>query len=389
MDERKNEPPTGSDQGSEINHWHQLAESLGATIPAEEAPAPPAPPPAAAEPAGKKKSHRDRTPKARPPRSHWRSLANILGIGGANEPEDTADDETAIEPEAHVEVPAPAPSQFGSAVRPSRPSSQERVDALESLPATQSRLSSEPAAVADRHAAEETVGENALERGHETQAPNSSTEHLAALGLEFDPDEDDISRSKAQSVLESLFQPSPTPFWEEVGSEKDDQQDVDAVRFERQEDVEFVDEETPLQTESVELENRTAERPERTGRSRRGRSRRRRRGRPREESSADVLDASFVDEPASPSDSMLRLEASAELFDKTDEDDDDEFEQTPEYDLIGNKDDDEPSDRNREKKRITSWEEAISVIVERNLQNRPPSNNPSGGPARPSRGRRR
>ena len=153
-----------------------------------------------------------------------------------------------------------------------------------------------------------------------------------------------------------MFQPSPTAFWEELGSET---QDENSVRFERQEDVEFVDEDVVPQTESGETDK---VRPERTGRGRRGRSRRRRRGRPREESSADILDASFSEESAGPSDSMLRLEASAELFDKTVEDE--ESERTSDYDLIAKEDQPEPSaDRSREKKRITSWEEAISVIV--------------------------
>lgn len=382
MDERQDSQEPGSIQGAEQSHWNQLAESLGVKVPAEPTARPTNPVTPIGSTEKQKKLTKDRSAKPQPPKSHWRKLASMLGIGGV--PEEQTPDEDMVDAIAERQASdEPEAQGFAREVEPRREPGKMADGGSSPAPAGRS---AEPPESQPGTWVVPVAEPQPVASGHGTDLPDSSG-NISALGLEFEPDDDDLSRSKAQSVLESLFQPSPTAFWEEMDSE---QEQVTSIRFERHEDVEFLDEELDRGSETVEDESR--DRPERTGRGRRGRSRRRRRrGRPQEAASADVLESGFTDEPATPSDSTLRLEASADLFDKTA--DEEEHEPSSEYDLemdaIPEGGSREPgSDRGRDKKRITSWEEAISVIVERNLQNRPASHKP-GGPSRPPKGRRR
>ena len=110
MDEQQDGPETASNEGLEPNHWHKLAESLGAKIPDEEPASPAAMPavPTATTAKDKKKASRERPSKPPPPKSHWRTLANMLGIGGAASEEEPEVDETPMKDDDHGPAQSPA-----------------------------------------------------------------------------------------------------------------------------------------------------------------------------------------------------------------------------------------------------------------------------------------
>ena len=331
------DPPTPAPESS----------SIDASAPTETAPTPPQ----EEEPTG--------APPAKPTRSHWSHLASLLGLGAAKSVVDDDEDQPEDEDEPAAES------------TPLEPSTESAVPAADHDDAPASQHENIFAGFGQQDDAEE-----------EPNSPPSmfADDEQPAEGLlgGFTTDAKDERKQESTNVLSSMFTPTPASFWDEVDSEETEDNgagsDIEA-------DIEFAD-----ATDEVRFESRATSDGEDDGEAKnekpQGRRRRRRRRRRRGEEVTTESDSVLSDDLGNtPSDSQLRLEASADLFDEHDDDDDDDATPTPAGDS-------QPDGR-RGAKRIPSWLDAVGYVVQRNLDSRSPSEATAAGGRSSSGARRR
>ena len=418
----------------EGGHWGDLAQQLGADVPAEEpAPAAPQPSPTSTEPPTKKKERKAKS-SSPPPKSHWKSLAGILGLssspdaGEEAEEQDQESDEQLEERSVEVVTTDAADPDSEVAEEPRRRSfwGRRKTTASDtppdssSPPETSSPVESSETSEQEQPTDSFGWGIVTTETEVTIQETDAAISNLGEkLGTSFEPDETDLRCAESQSVLDTMFTPSDEDVWKEV-DEQDSSSDADedfvddlddefADEFgsegEATDPVRFKSQDEPEEDESRPRGRRRRRRSqsERTGRDEaksgsrpsedqpaEGRRRRRRRRSERSDASAErsssVDDsADVIDDPNSgPSDSVLRLEASADLFD------------APEEAQRGRADGKSHQRRSsgggeegRRKHRVPSWNEAVGVIVQRNLDSRSGDSSSNNGNSRRRRGGRR
>jgi hypothetical protein len=447
---------------------------------------------------------------APPPRSHWQTVAGMLGIGSVKTADDEASESAASFADDSSHSPeAPTPASTADVEQTPKRSFWGRRTPKHSEPVSAKAA----AADASPELAEESIGrESSFGSGVVESSPTFEEESSTApdlgeqLGGDFEPDKTELRQAESKSVLDTLFTPSDESYWQEVDAEdaEDDAVDeldvdeldvdeldvdeldvdeLDVDELEDQLDDEDLDDEdlddkdlddedefdslesqdeAPDEGYAEKSEDRTdrsrgrrrrrsqqddshAERTEshpvggersRTGGDdkegkessghRPRRRRRRRGGRSREgvevegasgrEPDAVTLDAedavtldaedavTFDAEDAAcvidaenrqgPSDSVLRMEASADLFDEPEPAAKSPAAKSPAAKSPARREqvkrrEEASEEEGRRKHSIPSWEEAVGVIVQSNLDSRSESGSSNGNSRRRRGGRRR